>query len=125
MSRKQKLNTRSSTEAELVGTDDAIGQILWTKLFMEKQGYDIEKNVLYQDNKSTILLETNGRKSAGKQSRALNIRYFFITDQVKKGNLSIEYCPSGEMLGDFMTKPLQGSKFQEFVQQILGEKKMA
>ena len=125
MSRKQKLNTRSSTKAELVGADDAIGQILWTRLFMEEQGYDIEKNVLYQDNKSTILLEMNGRKSAGKRSRALNIRYFFITDQVEKGNLSIEYCPTGEMLGDFMTKPLQGSKFQEFVQQILGEKKMA
>ena len=30
MSRKQKLNTRSSTEAELVGADDAATTILWT-----------------------------------------------------------------------------------------------
>ena len=35
ISRKQKLNTRSSTEAELVGADDASVMILWTKLFME------------------------------------------------------------------------------------------
>ncbi|MGC9200303.1 MAG: hypothetical protein ACP5E5_15625, partial [Acidobacteriaceae bacterium] len=35
ISRKQKLNTRSSTEAELVGADDAATMILWTKLFME------------------------------------------------------------------------------------------
>ena len=35
MSRKQKLNTRSTAEAELVGVDDAITQVLWTKLFME------------------------------------------------------------------------------------------
>jgi hypothetical protein len=56
MSQKQNLNTRSSTEAELVGPDDLATMILWTKLFMEAQGYEIKKNILYQDNKSTILL---------------------------------------------------------------------
>ena len=78
MSRKQKLNTKSSTTAELVGADDATTMMLWTKLFMEEQGYKIEENVLllYQDNKSAILLEKNGRKSMGEQSRALNVQYF-------------------------------------------------
>ena len=33
---KQKLNTRSSTEAELVGLDDVIAKILLTKLFIEE-----------------------------------------------------------------------------------------
>ena len=92
-SSKQKLNTRSSCEAELVGADDMATKILWTKLFLEEQGYWIERNVLYQDNKSTILLLKNGKQIAGRQSRALNIRYFFLTDQQDKGNLSIEYCP--------------------------------
>ena len=78
---KQKLNTRSSTEAELVGVDDFITKTLWTKLFLEEQGHEINKNVLCQDNKSAILLETNGKKSSGKRTRALNIRYFFVTDQ--------------------------------------------
>ena len=58
------------------------------------------------DNKSAILLEKNGKKSSSSRTRALNIRYFFVTDQVEKGNLTIEYCPTDEMLGDFMTKPL-------------------
>ena len=114
ISKKQKLNSRSSTEAELIGADDAATMILWTKLFMEEQGYPIEKNILYQDNKSAILLETNGRTSAGKRSRALNICYFFLTNQVEKGNVEIQYCPTDEMLGDFMTKPLQGEKFRKF-----------
>ena len=96
LSKKQKLNTRSSTEAELVGADNIATQILWTKHFMEAQGYTIEDNILHQDNKSTILLQENGRKSAGKRSRALNVRYFFLTDQVEKGNLRITYCPTDE-----------------------------
>jgi hypothetical protein len=121
MSRKQKLNTRSSTEAELVGADDAINMILWTKLFLEEQGYQVEKNILMQDNKSAILLEKNGKRSSTKRTRAINIRYFFITDQVEKGNLEVEYCPTGEMIGDFMTKPLQGKVFEKFKRALMGK----
>jgi hypothetical protein len=67
ISRKQKLNTKSSTESELVGAHDVSIMILWTKLFLEEQGYEIEKNILYQDN-SAILLETNGKKSSCKRT---------------------------------------------------------
>ena len=119
-SAKQKLNTRSSTEAELVGVDDVITKILWTKQFVEEQGYEITKNILYQDNKSSILLETNGRKSAGKRSRHINIRYYFVTDQVRLSNVEIRHCPTDNMFGDYMTKPLQGEKFREFRRMILG-----
>jgi hypothetical protein len=120
LSKKQKLNTRSSTEAELVGADDASTLILWTKLFMEAQGYGINSNVLYQDNKSTILLEKNGKKSSGPRTRALNIRYFFLTDQVEKGNVMIDFCPTDDMIADYMTKPLQGAKFLKFKKLIMG-----
>ena len=73
MSRKQKLNTRSSTEAELVGIDDAMNLILWTKLFLEAQGYNVASNVLFQDNKSAILisrleLHASVRKNKGRYS---------------------------------------------------------
>ena len=49
----------------------------------------------------------------------LNIRYFFITDQSKKGNVKIEYCPTDEMVGDFCTKGLQGQKFIKFDDNIM------
>jgi hypothetical protein len=120
ISRKQKLNARSSTESELVGVDDVLVMILWTKLFLEEQGYDINSNILYQDNKSAILLETDGKKSSGKRTQALNMRYFFLTDQVEKGSLTIAYCPTDDMVGDFHTKPLQGEKFRKFQNTILG-----
>ena len=87
---------------------------------MEEQGYNVKQNILYQDNKSTILLETNGKRSSSKRTRALNIRYFFLTDQVEKGNLSIEYCPTGDMIGDYMSKPVQGKLFKKFRDLIMG-----
>ena len=120
LSKKQKLNTRSSTKAELVGADNVTAQILWTKHFMEAQGYTIKDNILHQDNESTILLQENGRKSAGKWSRALNVRYFFLTNQVEKGNPRITYCPTDDMTADYMAKPLQGEKFCKFQVEIKG-----
>ena len=120
ISRKQKLNTRSSTEAELVGADDVSVPILWTKLFLAAQGYELDQNILYQDNKSTILLEDNGKRSSSKRTRAINIRYFFLTDQIEKGNLKVNYCPTGEMVADYMSKPLQGTKFEHFKKAIMG-----
>ena len=57
VSRNQKLNTKGSKEAKLVGADGASSLILRTKLFLEPQGYKSKQNVLYQDNKSTKLLQ--------------------------------------------------------------------
>jgi len=55
-SNKQQLNTKSSTEAELVAIDDAMGQILWTRHFLAAQGIPVPITTIYQDNKSMILL---------------------------------------------------------------------
>jgi len=121
-SKKQKLNTRSSNESELVALDDVSVHIMWTNLFLEHHGYRVDKNIVFQDNKTSILLEINGLKSAGKRSRAINLRYVWITDQIKKGNVSVEYCPTGEMKADFFTKPLVGAKIFRFRKSILVEK---
>ena len=55
--RKQKLNVKSSTEAELVGVDDGLPLVLWTRYFLQEQGYDMKPSLIYQDNKSAMLLE--------------------------------------------------------------------
>lgn len=57
----QKINTKSSTEAEeLVAVDDVMPLILWTRYFLQAQGYDVRENKVFQDNQSAILLEKNG-----------------------------------------------------------------
>ena len=75
IARKHKLNTGSSTEAELVSIADVLGMMIWCKYFMEAQGYAIENNILYQDNKSTILLAKNGRMGSGKNSKHIKNRF--------------------------------------------------
>jgi hypothetical protein len=118
-SQKQKMNTKSSTEAELVGANDVLPQVLWTRYFLEAQGYGTN-NVLYQDNQSTMKLENNGKASSGKRTRHINIRYFFITDRIAKKEVAVQYCPTKQMVADYFTKPLQGALFYKFRDQILG-----
>jgi hypothetical protein len=111
-STRQKINSRSSTEAELVGVNDVMPQVLWTRYFLSAQGYDTNENIVYQDNQSAMLLEKNGKGSSSKRTRHIDIRYFFVTDRVASKEISIEYCPTGDMTANFFTKPLQGSLFQ-------------
>jgi hypothetical protein len=112
-STKQKLNTRSSTESELVGVDDMMPSILWTQYFLKLQGYHVNDNVIFQDNKSTMLLERNGKASCSKRTKHINVRYFFITDRISKGEVRVKWCPTKDMVADFLTKPLQGSGFKK------------
>ena len=77
-SSKQKLNTKSSTELEVVGASDYIPWILWAKRFLEKQGYNLKRNIFYQDTESTMKIEKNGRLSCGNKSRHIYIRYFLL-----------------------------------------------
>jgi hypothetical protein len=75
--------------------------------------------IVYQDNQSSILLEKNGRASSSKRIRHINIRYFFVTDRIAAKEIAVEYCPTGDMLADFFTKPLQGALFKKFRDQIM------
>ena len=114
LSTKQKINTRSSTEAELVGVNDAMSLIIWTKNFLEDQGFSIKDNVVFQDNESAMLLEQNSHASSSKRTQHIEIRYFFVTDNIHRGRMRVSHCPTDRMVADFFTKPLQGTSFRKF-----------
>jgi hypothetical protein len=118
-STKQKLVTRSSTEAEIVGVYDVTPQMIWTTHFLESQGVRIGRTVLHQDNTSSILIERNGRRSSTKRTRHMNVRFFYIKELVDSGMVTIEHCPTSTMLGDFFTKPLQGQQFRRMRDRIM------
>jgi hypothetical protein len=119
---KQRLNVKSSTEAEVVGVSDFLPNMIWARMFIEAQGYSIDENILHQDNMSAMKIETNGRMSCGKKSRHIDARYFFIKDRLTSEGISVVHCPTGEMLADFFTKPLQGELFRRFKAVVMGHK---
>jgi hypothetical protein len=59
------------------------------------------------------------RSTAGKRSRHLSLRLFFVDDQKAKGNLSIEFCPKDKMTGDYMSKLMHGQNFKDFGRQVM------
>ena len=118
-STRQKLVTRSSTEAELVGIHDVLPQILWTRHFLESQGYHVIDSLLHQDNKSTILLAANGRASSSRRTRHIHLRNFFVHDKLDNKDLSIQHCPTDMMTSDYYSKPLQGSLFRRHRNDIM------
>ena len=128
ISTKQKINTKSSTEAEIVGVDDVLNVQVWCRYYLDAQYEMAEKepmikyDKLYQDNVSSIRLEKNGKASSTKRTRHINIRYFAITDRLNANDsvLSVDYCPTGEMVADLFTKPLQGSLYRKHRNSVLG-----
>jgi hypothetical protein len=119
-SSKDKLNVKSSTEAELVGASDYLPCPTWAKKFLEAQGYPLEENIFCQDNQSTIRFKKNGRKSCGPNSWHIDIRCFFIKDRIDIENIDVQCCPTKHMLADFFTKPLQGALFRKFRAVVMG-----
>ena len=74
---------------------------------------------MYQGNQSTTKLEENGKESSGKRTKRFNVKYFYVTDLIKKNELKIVYCLSDIMIADNMTKLLVGSKFNTFKKAIM------
>ena len=121
-SSKQRLNTKSSTESELVGLSEYLPYNIWLVNFLQAQGYPIKSNILYQDNESAIRMAKNGRNSCTGNSRHVHIRYFFVKDRVDKGEVSIHYTSTHSMLADYFTKSLQGKSFHQYKEVLMGWK---
>ena len=68
-----------------------MAEVLWTRNFPAAQGMYISTMTIYQDNKSTILLAENGKRSSSRNTQHLDIRYFLITDKIKKGEVKMAF----------------------------------
>eukprot|EP00957_Ditylum_brightwellii_P172883 13161720-Ditylum_brightwellii.AAC.1 len=116
---RQKLNTGSSAEAELVGIDNVLKYIMWGLYFIPAQGFKVKKNILMQDNKLTVLMANNRRFSCTKHTKHIKNRYFMIKDKIVQGELIIQYCPTDDMRADINTKVLQGSLFYKMQARLM------
>ena len=76
-SQKQKLSTKSSTKGEKVGVSDYLPNVIWARMFLNEQGFEIEENILYQDNQSAIKIEENGKRSSEQKNKHMDISFFY------------------------------------------------
>jgi len=110
-STKQKLVSKSSTEAELIGVSDGLSQVIWARNFLSAQRLELGPAIVWQDNKSTLALMEKGR-STSSRTKHISIRYFFVTDRVQAGEVTLRHKPTEEMVADLLTKPVQGELFR-------------
>jgi hypothetical protein len=89
-------------------------------LFHEGAGLRCQGQHFVPRQQDSILLEKNGKASSIKRMKHINIKYFFITEKVSKEEVSVVWCPTGDTIGDYATKPLHGGLFQKFRDQIMG-----
>ena len=78
------------------------------------------ENIIFQDNKSEMLLEKNGKTSNGKRTKYISIRYFFVTDRINNVKVSVAWCPTDDMIGDLFAKTNQGTLLRRFRYLIMG-----
>ena len=119
-STKQKLNTTSSTESEIVEAADYLPNTVWLMKCLEHQGYKVKSSILYQDNQSAIRLEKNAQRSSSRRTRHLDIKYFWVRDRLRSEGIEVIYCPTESMVADYFTKPLQGAIFKKLRDIVMG-----
>ena len=121
-SSKQNIVTKDCTEAELVGVSDKHLSVIQCTDFMPEQGNGEGKAIVLQDNTSTISLITKG---GGKyRSKYMRVRQAVVKDQVDAGVAVVVYVPTGKMLADVLSKPLQGELFRSLVSCILSGRRL-
>ena len=88
----QKINTKSSSETEVVGVDDVLPRVLWSRYFVEAQGYTIDHIIINRDNDSSLRLLINGRMSSTPRTKHIKANYFFPKDKYNQGNIKFRKC---------------------------------
>ena len=115
-----RINTRSSTETELVTVDRYMPDLLWTMYFLREQGHPVELSKIAQDNQAAQLLETKGKFSSTGRTKHIKNKYFFVKDQVDQGEVAIVDCPTEDMWADFFAKAQNGQLFRRMRAVVMG-----
>ena len=67
---------------------------------------------MYEDNSGCVKLSKEQKKDS--RTKYIDIRHNFIQENVKNGQIQVEYLPTESMIADIFTKPLGRIKFEKF-----------
>lgn len=117
-SKKQKVVSQSSCEAELYAEAAAINEIKWLRGLLDELGLSgAHTPILYGDNQSTQSLTRNGIKS--ERTKHVDIKYQFVTDEVARGRVQLQWVATTQQLADVLTKALGAQQHKALVQRLM------
>jgi hypothetical protein len=117
-SKLQPTVSLSTTEAEYIAAVEAGKEIKWMRNLMLELGYDQSgSSVLYIDNQSAVQVCKNPEHHG--RMKHLDLKYFWLRDEVGKKVIGVHYVPTGEQVADILTKPLGRVLVDRFVK-LLG-----
>jgi hypothetical protein len=116
-SKLQSIVALSTTEAEFVAAVSAGQESIWMSQFLAELGYDTSSTApLLMDNQSAIQAARNPEHHG--RMKHLDLRYFWLRDEVVKGHLAPHYIPTAEMAADILTKALARVKVETAREQL-------
>ena len=118
-SMKQRMVSKSSTEAELIAVFDGLDYLLWLREVYLFFGYENKPITIFQDNTSAITLSYMGRTSSNSNSKYIDLRYFYIKQYLDANVVTMKYLSTDQMLADFFASPRFGGTFKEMRRTIL------
>ena len=105
-SKLQSVVALSTTEAEYISAVSAGAEISWLRKLFTELGLNLSStsSPLCIDNQSALAVAKNPEHHG--RMKHLDLRYFWLRDEVAKGTISVSYCPTGSMPADLLTKAL-------------------
>ena len=101
-----KFVVASAAEAELgaLFLNCKEGRII--RLILEELGHKQPPTPIHCDNKTAAGIANDTVKK--QRSRSFEMRFFYVTDQVKRGEFDVQWHPGQENLADYFTKHFDG-----------------
>ena len=101
----------STTKAEYVAATHATKEATWLRAFTgEITEPPINPTMLYCDNQAAIALSQDNHFHA--RTKHIDIRFHFVHEAVKGGDITLIYCPTDAIAADIFTKPLPHAKVE-------------
>ena len=110
--KKQTCVALSTAEAEYVALSSTAQESLWLQQLLADLTKEPTKSmVIYEDNQLAIIMAKDPQFHG--RSKHIDIKYYFIREQVTNRSLELKYCKSANMVADIMTKGLTGEYFEK------------
>jgi hypothetical protein len=116
-SKLQSIIAQSTTEAEFIAINSAVKEAVFIKQLMtELDVYNQAKFPIYTDNNGALALAKN--PVFHERTKHIAVKYYYIRQLIEKGTVDLVYINTKDQKSDGLTKPLDKTKFKEFLIQI-------